>query len=458
MKKIISLLLITVLSSSLLVGCGSQEEDPLEALMKSTKTEEEAASIDSDGDGVADTTLQEFDPESLENGTFYVRHINNSCEPLYLGERTFDDVSEIPQNQRVVWFKEDIEKIPTLYQGESLILYTTEEFDEKFVLERFEDYGYSVGIQGLVVTEAGRLKLSTDVEKFCTYPNGDTDALLQSQNENVVIDSLKTNGTEFREDPNTRIEAGEQYQYITRSGSLAKFQKDQKYDFLVYDGTIKKEYVFTADVDIMGSFEVQETLDYDYEIKNVIHINIPEYYNTGYYLVNGIGMFRYVTKQDRNRELRYTDYNTPNKSTDGNEIRSVLPSYERTENSDGYEVSDVPDSSVEYETTASTNNTDAIDDINLSKNNMKKELPHNNLMIEQTGEVIVRVEFEKPDTVSQINSDDVVATITAPSGRRYRMGATTDGALELTFNAERTGIYRIDYENLGVRIPHVTVY
>ena len=132
--KLIALTTITSLAVSL-TGCSNpfnlnDEDDPLKNLMaldetKSLLEDEDDNSLATDEEGEGDNVaLQVFTTEGLESGNFYIRHKNNSCEPLYLGEVTFEGVANTPDNSRVCWFKEDYENIPTLYEGESLILYS----------------------------------------------------------------------------------------------------------------------------------------------------------------------------------------------------------------------------------------------------------------------------------------------------------------------------------------------
>ncbi|MBQ9245525.1 hypothetical protein IJ182_04575, partial [bacterium] len=62
----------------------------------------------------------------MEDGVFYVRDQENNCTPVYFGNGTFEEgsISTTPSDERVLWYKDDFEKVPTLYEGDSLIMFT----------------------------------------------------------------------------------------------------------------------------------------------------------------------------------------------------------------------------------------------------------------------------------------------------------------------------------------------
>ena len=118
-------------------------------------------------DGTPMTEYQVYE-NAIKDGVFYVRHSDSVCEPVYFGEATFEkgSVSKIKNDKQVLWFRDDYSRIPTLYKGESLIYYTQGLLDEQFTYERFEDFGYSIGMHGLEKTSSGRYLLHTDPEKM----------------------------------------------------------------------------------------------------------------------------------------------------------------------------------------------------------------------------------------------------------------------------------------------------
>ena len=47
---------------------------------------------------------------------YYILHADKTYEPVYFGEASFSsgDTTTSPSNERVVWFREDFDKIPYL--------------------------------------------------------------------------------------------------------------------------------------------------------------------------------------------------------------------------------------------------------------------------------------------------------------------------------------------------------
>lgn len=476
-NKIVKGLCLSLVISSLVVtaGCdmpfissGTEDDtDPLLAVYDNTQIDEDInVNSDADADGetlvgngtsTGSNTLKEFSTEGLVCGEFYVRHINNECEPLYLGETSFEGAAEIPSSDRVVWFKDDINQVPTLYEGESLIYYDDLEFEEKFTLERFEDYGKSIGVRGCVVTETGRIKLSLVPDDLTTYPMSDADQLLTLSNENVILESIGDT-KKLRENPEADLE-DEQCDNLTRSGTIKGLKADSLYEFIVYDGTFKNKFKLKADVIIMGSMETQNLIDYDFETKDVIHINIPENYHSGYYMINGLGLFRYVTNADR--ELEYSDINF-------NISNAVL-------NPDD-------ESSIEY-TSYPLNSVETINDTKKSKYNTDVDIASNadlnsgvvtrasagtntstnkdvksKFDVNIPGYVTIHINYTIPSSYGEGDGlEEIKAKITTPNGSNYIMATTADGGSQLTFNASETGTYIITYENLDIRVPHVTI-
>lgn len=476
--KLIALTTITSLAVSL-AGCSNpfnlnDEDDPLKNLMalddtKSLLEDEDdnllATDEESEGDNVA---LQVFTTEGLESGNFYIRHKNNSCEPLYLGEVTFEGVANTPDNSRVCWFKEDFENIPTLYEGESLILYSETAFEEKFTLERFEDLGYTIGIRGIEISDAGHYKVSTQTEDKCTYPGGDTDDLLQTSNQYVILQ--KINGSELKLEPGTKLEdvvddleinktAGEdetkkvnsKQSGLTRCGTLA-LSPFTKYEVVSFDGTIKSTHKYVSDVHVFGSMEIQTTLDFTYEDTNVIKINLPAYYNEGYYVINGVGMFRYLKNNYSEEEF----INSPELFNIPNAIESdLLASDDGMTSITEERTITTPE---EYENMSESEKREDVG------TNMKKttstptEGVKSTFEVTEPGEITIHVKYMKPEGLVGDGLSEVTARCKSPEGIIYRLTNISDTESELTINATELGEYVITYSNLDVRTPYVNVY
>ncbi|MBP3784556.1 MAG: hypothetical protein J6I68_15025 [Butyrivibrio sp.] len=399
MKKIISTIISTALLVTTLTACGEP-----------TNT---AGAIT--GDKKSYTS-------SLEDGVYYVRDKDNNCTPVYFGNGTFEEgsISTTPADDRVLWYKDDFEKIPTLYKGDSLIMFTKSEIEERMVFERFELYNATIGICGMEELKSGRYKIFTDSEKKCTYPYGDTDDILKLDNSSVILESI--GGQDIRK----AEQNDETKTFLTRSGTILGLVKGESYNVDIYEGTILHKYVFTADVIPLGSMETVETYDYKFEEENLINITIPEFFNTGYYMINGAGLFRYVNGTSYDNA---TVFNTPNEVPEGEET-----------------------------TYASVNQQQVTEYNDMTLNSMEEaegESPRT-FNIKQAGRVNVNVSFTIPGNYGEGDGlDDVAAIIEMPSGGKMYMIKDADGSLSRSFYAE-VGTYTITFYNLGIREPKIT--
>lgn len=302
-------LILAAMAGLSLAGCGDSEE-------KEYATQ-----------GEIESGFEKYD-EILEDGKFYIRHQDGKYESLFLGETTFSKgtVSMDIQNTKLAWFKEDFENIPTLFKDDSLIMYTHDVFEETFRFERFYDYGYSIGLRNMEVTPSGRFRVITTTKEggnaIVSYPNGDTTKIEDFENETVIIDKLggiplrdykviNNNNKENDEDNKDNDENNnENTSFLTNAGTIGGLQKDARYKAEIYEGTVKHEFTFTANVRILGQFEYFSHHNYEFESKTIINIEIPDDWESGYYMIEGIGMFRYVNGDSYDEN---TDFNIPNK-------------------------------------------------------------------------------------------------------------------------------------------------
>ena len=169
-KRVLSGLLVSVIGMSMLTGCAGLEE-------KTTEKEEQTFDIKKVVKG-------------LDDGGYYVVH-NNVPKKIYFGNATYDEgstttsVDPDAETDRAMWYTEDYKKIPTMYDGDVLIYYSTEELAEEFNFERYEDLGKTVGVSGLKKTKSGRYKFEVSEDSKFVYPNHDTSKLLNFSQDSV---------------------------------------------------------------------------------------------------------------------------------------------------------------------------------------------------------------------------------------------------------------------------------
>lgn len=226
----------------------------------------------------------------LEDNAFYVAKNDGTYHKLYFGEASFQkgQASSEPDSKRVLWFGKDYDRIPTMYRGEKVAYRSSEEFDDRFAVERFEDTGYTIGICGMTESATGRYKFSTDPEQMQIDIDASTGVLYQLGEHMVTMDRIG----------DVDLRRGN----ISRAGTVVGLERGKTYDTDVYVGTDIERYSFAADVRAFVSFETEEVSDYSYTQGNTVLLEFPDWFQSGYYCVNAFGIVRYVAE---NRE--YSD-------------------------------------------------------------------------------------------------------------------------------------------------------
>ena len=455
-KKVYAAVLII---SAILTGCGKENVDATETIV----------------DPLA--YLNE-----MEDGVYYVRHYDNTIEPIYFGNATFDmeDIPHQATNDRIMWFKEDFVNIPTLYAGESIILQTANEFEETVNFERFEDLGYTIGICNMQVKESGRLSISTEKDDRCTYPNSDADKIINLSNENVILDTIAGKEIRVLDKKSTQddeiVPGTWKDSLLSRCGTINNLAKGSTYKVEIYNGTFRNEYLLTADVRVLSSLEMWTSYDYVFESERIINVKIPEYFNSGYYLLNGLGMFRYVKEVDSNDEsgqklMKSLDFSEFGDSASYRAIvtfdtLNVDPEAEKEDEKEQinnpstipgleYDKLNVPGGNQSAGTVTYINE-DGYEEV-LSKEIVDGYSSSNLFAVNRVGKTTISVTYKMDEYTDGL--PEVTAIITTPSGStNYQMGYDEDSDMStLTFNVEETGNYKITYYNLEGRVPYVNV-
>lgn len=266
-----------------MTGCGAFQR-------QTAATVDESASQDIPG------VITEM--RNLASGEFYVQK-KGKYLPLYIGDATFDtSTTSTGNDSRICWFRDDFSSVPTLYSGDSLIYCNDNYMDEKFQFERFEYVGYTVGICGLTERASGRYSFNAllDDNRYHQIATGsDAYKLYELANKTAVIESFG----------GTPLLSGN----ITRGGIIKGLKKDGRYKAKIYIGTQLHEYSLIADTIALTSMAGYTTNNYHFLESRIARIEIPEWFQSGYYTINGRGMFRYVKGSSYTAA---TDFNVPN--------------------------------------------------------------------------------------------------------------------------------------------------
>lgn len=286
MRKIASIVLVIVVMSTL-SGCGL-----FETFAGSNK----------------DETYEYSDVYSLKSGRAYVwkpagkeniyadiAKVNSA--PVFfkthLGDYNFkkEELTEVSEHPRTIWMDEENDKrLPTVTSRDALIYISDTQVPDSIVFERFGDYGYTIGVANLIEDGGDHyyMPYATDDDKsFEYYIDMESDA--SQLGEFTTITKLyldKVGDIKVNKDS------------ITEGGTVAGLTKGEQYVCEFYTGTYYQDYLLTANIHTFCSLERFVSYDFDFLHSNCISITIPDYFKSGYYLVNGVGLFRYVSDKD----------------------------------------------------------------------------------------------------------------------------------------------------------------
>lgn len=217
---------------------------------------------------------------ATENNCYYVAKNDGTFQKLYMGRATFYNGKNSSNSARVAWFGRDYDRIPTMYRGEKIVFRSDAEFDELFVLERFEDLGHTIGVCGLTASGTGRYRFSTDRDDLQIDPDSNAAVLYELGEHMATIEQI--GGIQLR--------SGN----ISRAGTIVGLEEGRSYKTDVYVGTSVNNYSLIADVRAFVTMETYEIKTYDYEQNRVVSFAFPDGLESGYYLVDGFGFVRYI--------------------------------------------------------------------------------------------------------------------------------------------------------------------
>ncbi len=235
----------------------------------------------------------------LEDDTYYVKN-NTNFYKVYMPTRgCVTNDSSVLDESRVLITMDDNTLIPNHYSNE-LVAFPSDKLSfTEVTLERFADLGYSIGAYNGDITDEGYLYFNTD--------------------EDVVSDS--SFGTAISETESTDIRVvsidGELLttdQINTKCGVITGLEKDKTYLIGYYAGTKYFEKEITADCRV---YEAYEMYSYDESYisdtpNGYMAFNTPTDLKSGYYNINGHGLFRYYNfergTQDENEVAMNDSY------------------------------------------------------------------------------------------------------------------------------------------------------
>lgn len=360
-----------LLASTLLSGCGKNEN------------------ITDNSSAMTEKDYQKLS-EQMEEGKYYILH-NGEVSMITTAEETS------PSNGTIAWFDHTAyDNIVTMYKGDKLIYYTTNDIDESFSYTRFLDMGYTIPIAGLEAGASGKFHISTSSDAGTVYPDSSATSLYEFQNDQVIVD--KIGGVSLTADN------------VSDYGTVTGLEQDEEYNIDLYSGSVLTKTSMYANIRAMGLDDDQSftTNKFDFLSGEVIQIGLPNWFNSGYYEINGLGIFRYVNGTSYDETTNFNIANT------------------------------VPEA-------------DAGEDVDLDVTNLS-----DTFTIEEEGTYRVTVTMSYPSDMEKAAAS-TEAVITAPNGEHYTMYNNGSGQLVFQKNDMVAGTYTIGYTNANGLKPEIAV-
>ncbi|MBQ9303164.1 hypothetical protein [Butyrivibrio sp.] len=298
----------------------------LHSYLEQKAAEEAAAAVD--------YSLKPLTIDQLVGGNYYIKDGDTfyAVAPgiLYSTGEALSIPTAASPNERILMFGPDDEQIPTLYKDTQLI-YKSADFNNpssdgtvpltptEYILERFSDQGYSVGIRGLENPDG--TKYRTSIVKTSFYPGSSAIANLKlKQDEILTLD--KINGVPISSSN------------VSSVGTITGLTKGNSYTLDAYIGTSPVGGDVIADTHMFASFELYSLKDYELDAAGYGIITMPDYMWSGYYYINGMGLFRYINDYKAYGVSSDIDYNVAyfmGKDKAGNIITNPAPTVVRDE-------------------------------------------------------------------------------------------------------------------------------
>ena len=245
--------------------------------------------------------------DSLAPGCFYVKS-GNVFYLLPFEDSNFDPSQEIlstddtlngrvaPASNRLLDFVHKDSAIPTLYKNDQLV-YISDGMVSSFTWERYLDYGYSIGLSGLELTDAEKvLSGNNTLAAMGSSIEAAVSSISLPETARLTID--KVNGTAITA------------QFLNDGGIITGMSMNAAANIDFYAGTQHIPVTTAADTRYFKSFELYQTDKYALSTDGYAIIEIPSYLKSGYYLINHTGFVKFLNI-DRGVDESGIDFDIP---------------------------------------------------------------------------------------------------------------------------------------------------
>lgn len=230
----------------------------------------------------------------LENEVYYVK--DGPCfYPTHLPAGTVNSKSTQQNDTRLFWLENDISLVPTCYKDGNIVYPSKALSLDNIVIERFKDLGHSFGLYGGKIDSDGYLCFSA---KTNTVPNSSAFKVFNSKQSDsikiVSIDGKKISGSN-----------------VSSASVISGLKKNRTYKVGFFSGTYYSTAEIKADQHFLQSYEMYN-IDKAQATKNgYMSITMPDDAKSGYYFINGYGIYKYYAFNKMDKEKSSKALNEP---------------------------------------------------------------------------------------------------------------------------------------------------
>lgn len=186
------------------------------------------------------------------------------------------------QNQNIVFLTIDYKTVPTLYKNEIIAIASQKTDISDIKLTRYKEIGYTIGSYGLTPDAEGYLSGSL---KSNIYINSGMYQYLSSKAKSDQLRIISINNQPVSKE------------MLTNTGIFNCLEKKASYSFDYYAGTYYSTGTAVADTFMLEEYEYYNLTE-SYNTKNgYIAFSMPEDAKSGWYYINGSGLFKYVAEE-----------------------------------------------------------------------------------------------------------------------------------------------------------------
>lgn len=226
--------------------------------------------------------------DELKDDVFYIKNGTKFVQ-VYKAQTYNTTSTESGRNKKTVFLGLDFETIPTLYKGEIIALTTKSTTFKKIEVVRYETIGYTLGMFGIKKNDAtGTLDLSTEqnlAEGSNAYKT------LKKKTYSSSLQLVSVNNQPVSES------------MINDTGIFNCLEDNGIYTLKYYSGTKLTSSQLKADMFALQEYEYYEICEAENTSNGYFSISLPEDAKSGYYYIEGAGMFKYIADKKGTNEL-----------------------------------------------------------------------------------------------------------------------------------------------------------